>query len=347
MCTLPPPSPVFLLLQVFNKPNSETFIFILCTRAGGLGVNLQTADTCILYDSDWNPQWDNQAMARVHRIGQTKPVHVYRLVTEGTVEERIQHRADQKLYLDQVCGSSCLWVRSESDNCTTLQMVNRGSTSAAEEMDTLGRTELMAMLKFGADRIFKNDVGRMPSDAELDVLLDRSHMLLDQEQQRGMDSKGGGDRHQATAHFAAAATEPEEAGGALASAKHDALAFDAEQVAGFQSRSPLFLYYLRSSVGASQLLHPRWGGLQEIARGQAGVAQGHRRCMAGQQEDPGGHHHPGRSARPQGNRCRAQAKRLHHGPGRNQRGAQAAVRPRQKQANGWTRLRQHGVVPGQ
>eukprot|EP00955_Chlamydomonas_euryale_P003858 40132-Chlamydomonas_euryale.AAC.2 len=87
---------------MFNKPGSDVFIYILCTRAGGLGVNLQTADTCVLYDSDWNPQWDLQAMARVHRIGQTKPVHVYRLCSEGTVEDRIQRRAEQKLYLDQV-----------------------------------------------------------------------------------------------------------------------------------------------------------------------------------------------------------------------------------------------------
>lgn len=73
-------------IEQFNRPGSKDFIYILNTRAGGLGVNLQTADTCIIYDSDWNPQWDLQAMARVHRIGQTKPVHVYRLVTEGELQ---------------------------------------------------------------------------------------------------------------------------------------------------------------------------------------------------------------------------------------------------------------------
>ena len=62
---------------------------IMSTRAGGMGINLQTADTVILMDSDWNPQVDLQAMARVHRIGQTKTVHVYRLVSSGTMEERI------------------------------------------------------------------------------------------------------------------------------------------------------------------------------------------------------------------------------------------------------------------
>merc|ERR1719272_1000128 len=80
-------------LRVFNKEGSEVFIFLMSTRAGGLGINAQSADTVILMDSDWNPQVDLQAMARVHRIGQTKVVHVYRLVSSGTMEERIVQRA--------------------------------------------------------------------------------------------------------------------------------------------------------------------------------------------------------------------------------------------------------------
>lgn len=104
-------------IEMFNKKDSEVFIYILCTRAGGLGVNLQTADTCVLYDSDWNPQWDLQAMARVHRIGQTKPVHVYRLCSEGTVEDRIQRRAEQKLYLDQVGAQTLSAAPAHCWNC--------------------------------------------------------------------------------------------------------------------------------------------------------------------------------------------------------------------------------------
>ena len=73
----------------------------MTTRAGGLGINLQTADTCILFDSDWNPQCDLQAMARVHRVGQTKPVHIYRFVSGGTAEERVVQRAQKKLYLSE------------------------------------------------------------------------------------------------------------------------------------------------------------------------------------------------------------------------------------------------------
>jgi chromodomain-helicase-DNA-binding protein 6 len=70
---------------------------LLSTRAGGVGINLTAADTVILFDSDWNPQNDLQAQARVHRIGQTKPVTIYRLVTAGTIEVVMLHRASSKL----------------------------------------------------------------------------------------------------------------------------------------------------------------------------------------------------------------------------------------------------------
>ncbi len=68
-------------------------MFILSTRAGGLGITLTAADTVIFYDNDWNPTMDSQAADRAHRIGQNKTVHVYRLVTRNTVEERILRRA--------------------------------------------------------------------------------------------------------------------------------------------------------------------------------------------------------------------------------------------------------------
>eukprot|EP01134_Creolimax_fragrantissima_P003696 CFRG3696T1 len=78
------------------QTNTDTFVFLLSTRAGGLGINLTAADTVIFYDSDWNPTVDQQAMDRAHRVGQTKQVTVYRLVTKGTIEERILQRAKQK-----------------------------------------------------------------------------------------------------------------------------------------------------------------------------------------------------------------------------------------------------------
>lgn len=75
---------------------------MLSTRAGGLGVNLATADTVIIFDSDWNPQNDLQAQARAHRIGQQKQVSVYRLVTKNSVEEEIVERAKRKMVLDHL-----------------------------------------------------------------------------------------------------------------------------------------------------------------------------------------------------------------------------------------------------
>lgn len=79
----------------FQK-RDDIFVFLLSTRAGGLGINLTAADTVIFYDSDWNPTVDQQAMDRAHRLGQTKQVTVYRLICKGTIEERILQRAREK-----------------------------------------------------------------------------------------------------------------------------------------------------------------------------------------------------------------------------------------------------------
>jgi len=85
----------------FQSDNS-IFVFLLSTRAGGLGINLTSADTVIFYDSDWNPTIDSQAMDRAHRLGQTRQVTVYRLITRGTIEERIRKRALQKEEVQRV-----------------------------------------------------------------------------------------------------------------------------------------------------------------------------------------------------------------------------------------------------
>ena len=87
-------------MEAFNAPNSPLFAFLLSTRAGGLGINLQTADTVIIFDSDWNPQVDLQAQDRAHRIGQKKTVRVFRFVTDNSVDVKIIERADRKLFLD-------------------------------------------------------------------------------------------------------------------------------------------------------------------------------------------------------------------------------------------------------
>lgn len=89
------------LMQRFNT-NPKYFLFILSTRSGGVGVNLVGADTVIFYDSDWNPAMDQQAQDRCHRIGQTREVNIYRLISESTIEENILKKANQKRALDDL-----------------------------------------------------------------------------------------------------------------------------------------------------------------------------------------------------------------------------------------------------
>ena len=89
------------MLRDFNQKDSDYFIFLLSTRAGGLGLNLQTADTVIIFDSDWNPHQDLQAQDRAHRIGQKNEVRVLRLMTVNSVEERILAAARYKLNMDE------------------------------------------------------------------------------------------------------------------------------------------------------------------------------------------------------------------------------------------------------
>ena len=90
-----------LAIDRFCKEDSDRFVFLLCTRAGGVGINLTAADTVVIFDSDWNPQNDVQAQARCHRIGQKEMVKVYRLITRNTYEREMFERSSRKLGLDQ------------------------------------------------------------------------------------------------------------------------------------------------------------------------------------------------------------------------------------------------------
>ncbi|KAJ8607851.1 hypothetical protein CTAYLR_008800 [Chrysophaeum taylorii] len=143
----------------FNAPGSDIFVFLLSTRAGGLGINLATADTVVIYDVDWNPHNDLQALARAHRIGQTQRVAVYRLVSRASVEERMIHVAKRKLCLEHA-------------------VVARGGSNKA----AVSRKELDDVLRYGAERLFKDQDDDDDADGSqyitwddraLDALLDR------------------------------------------------------------------------------------------------------------------------------------------------------------------------------
>ncbi|XP_024960128.1 probable ATP-dependent DNA helicase CHR12 isoform X1 [Cynara cardunculus var. scolymus] len=120
------------LLKQFNAPDSPFFMFLLSTRAGGLGLNLQTADTVIIFDSDWNPQMDQQAEDRAHRIGQKKEVRVFVLVSVGSVEEVILERAKQKMGIDAKVIQAGLFntTSTAQDRREMLKEVMRRGTSS-------------------------------------------------------------------------------------------------------------------------------------------------------------------------------------------------------------------------
>ncbi|VDL92227.1 unnamed protein product [Schistocephalus solidus] len=139
-------------IDEFNRPGSTKFIFMLSTRAGGLGINLATADVVVIYDSDWNPQVDLQAMDRAHRIGQTKTVRVFRLITENTVEERIVMRADMKLHLDNL-------------------VIQQGRL-VDQKTNQLQKGEVLDMIKYDANYIFRSKESTI-KDEDIDEILAR------------------------------------------------------------------------------------------------------------------------------------------------------------------------------
>lgn len=104
------------LIDLFNAPNSEYKIFLLSTKAGGLGINLTTADTIVIFDSDFNPHNDVQALNRAHRIGQKNNVMVYRLICKSSVEERIVEAAKHKLMLDTMMTHSSTTQKKKSED---------------------------------------------------------------------------------------------------------------------------------------------------------------------------------------------------------------------------------------
>ncbi|XP_061091980.1 chromodomain-helicase-DNA-binding protein 4 isoform X3 [Conger conger] len=147
----------------FNAPGAIQFVFLLSTRAGGLGINLATADTVIIYDSDWNPHNDIQAFSRAHRIGQNRKVMIYRFVTKASVEERITQVAKKKMMLTHL-------------------VVRPGLGSKTGSMS---KQELDDILKFGTEELFKDEIAEGENkeedssvihydDKAIDRLLDRN-----------------------------------------------------------------------------------------------------------------------------------------------------------------------------
>ncbi|XP_061050937.1 lymphoid-specific helicase isoform X2 [Eubalaena glacialis] len=150
-------------MHSFNT-DPDVFIFLVSTRAGGLGINLTAADTVIIYDSDWNPQSDLQAQDRCHRIGQTKPVVVYRLVTANTIDQKIVERAAAKRKLEKLIIHK--------------NHFKGGQSGLNQSKNFLDPKELMELLKSrDYEREVKGSREKVISDKDLELLLDRSDLL--------------------------------------------------------------------------------------------------------------------------------------------------------------------------
>ncbi|EEC00198.1 helicase, putative, partial [Ixodes scapularis] len=147
-----------LQMHLFNNDPSY-FVFLLSTRAGGLGINLTGGDTVVLFDSDWNPQCDLQAMDRCHRIGQTRPVVVYRLVTRGTVEQRMVERASAKRKLEKIIMQ---------------KGARRFSRVGESSRNALSPQELLELLRSSEHSRVVDTHSSALSAEQLDALLDRS-----------------------------------------------------------------------------------------------------------------------------------------------------------------------------
>jgi chromodomain-helicase-DNA-binding protein 4 len=140
----------------FNAKNSSRFCFLLSTRAGGLGINLATADTVVIYDSDWNPHADLQAMARAHRLGQTNKVLIYRLITRGTIEERMMQMTKKKMVLEHLVVGR---LKAQNINQEELDDIIRyGSKELfADENDEAGKSRQIHYDAAAIDRLLDRD----------------------------------------------------------------------------------------------------------------------------------------------------------------------------------------------
>ena len=174
-----------MAIDHFNAPDSNDFCFLLSTRAGGLGINLMSADTVILFDSDWNPQADLQAMARAHRIGQTKPVSIYRLVSKETVEEEVLERARNKLMLEFITIQRGV---TDKDAKEITDRMARAGTGIAEPTSS---DDISRILKRRGEKMFsQSDNQKKLEELDIDSVLENAEEHQT-EQPEGLAANGG------------------------------------------------------------------------------------------------------------------------------------------------------------
>lgn len=156
-----------------NKRKDSPKLFLLSTRSGGVGINLVGADTVILFDSDWNPQMDLQAMDRVHRLGQTKPVLIFRLVTANTIEAKMLERAGNKRKLEALVIGSGKYTTSLED----LQDIFKGGKSGTSNEKAAGLAAQMVADEMRDQGIRENENGEAAAVKEIRVIQDGEEVI--------------------------------------------------------------------------------------------------------------------------------------------------------------------------
>ncbi|KAJ1919013.1 hypothetical protein H4219_002272, partial [Mycoemilia scoparia] len=178
------------MVDKFNEPESKLFAFLSTTRAGGLGLNLTSADVVIIYDPDWNPHMDIQALSRAYRIGQTKPVMVFKLMTQDSAEEKMVKVGARKMVLDHLIIES---LRNQKDS----------------DEDEVDNKDIEQALRFGAEFLFGENAEERAASREIEYDDKRISALLDEcknslaeaakrkEEENNSDNKTGGDKDSA------------------------------------------------------------------------------------------------------------------------------------------------------
>jgi len=160
-------------IEAFQREGSEKQVFILSTRAGGLGIDLFAANIVIIFDSDWNPQVDLQAIDRAHRIGQKKPVTIYRFVTEGTVEDVIVRRAARKLKVDHLIMQKGKFGHGSMEKISKDDMMNAIHWGAQEIVmskdEAITEKDIDRILAYGNEKTdeIKKELGKIESKFNL------------------------------------------------------------------------------------------------------------------------------------------------------------------------------------
>jgi SWI/SNF-related matrix-associated actin-dependent regulator of chromatin subfamily A member 5 len=143
-------------IEDFQSEGSDKLVFLLSTRAGGLGIDLFAANTVIIFDSDWNPQVDLQAIDRAHRIGQKREVTIYRFVTEGSIEDVIVRRAARKLKIDHMIMQKGKFGHGNSKKLTTQDMMNAIHCGAQEIImskdEQMTEQDIDKILQYGTEK---------------------------------------------------------------------------------------------------------------------------------------------------------------------------------------------------